>query len=549
MSDLHLRQENERLRAQVRELEARVWEPEDTIRAIREGEVDAVVVTRSGDERVYSLRTADVLYRAMVEEMNEGALALDTSGLILYANPHFARMMSVEPATMVGRSIDSLIADESRLSFDQLRSKSTNGNHSDLMLEAGDGELIPVVASMNLIRLDDSDVLGMIVTDLRDQRQRQELIAESSRKDEFLAMLAHELRNPLAPIRNALALLGSPEASKESSDWARQVIDRQVSQLVRLLDDLLDVQRFTHGVIELRTESTELGALVESAIDVIRHTASTKRQKLRVERAAAPLPVLADSARLTQVISNLLVNAVKYSPAESEIVVSWRQQGSRAIVTVADNGIGMSPELLKRVFEPFVQGDRDLSRSQGGLGLGLTLVKRLVELHGGSVSGTSAGPGRGSEFTVTLPIHAEPQARAAASRAPPARKFGEPRRVLVVDDNEDSAVSLCALLRHAGHVSAMARDGFEALDVASSFKPEVIILDIGLPGMDGYELATRFRESMAHCSLVALTGYGRVEDRERAAAAGFDSHVIKPVEFDALLKIIAKPTASQTGER
>jgi two-component system CheB/CheR fusion protein len=380
----------------------------------------------------------------------------------------------------------------------------------------------------------------MIVTDLRDQRLRQELLAESNRKDEFLAMLAHELRNPLAPIRNALALMDTPELPKPAFDWARQVIDRQVNQLVRLLDDLLDVQRFSHGVIDLQTKVTELGALIEGAVEALRSSATAKEQDLRVERWGQPLFVMADSVRLTQVISNLLVNAVKYSPPNSHITVSWKREGRNAQVRIADTGIGMAPELVEQVFNPFVQGDRDLSRSQGGLGLGLTLVKRLVELHGGSVKAASAGPGRGSEFTLTLPLLFDEASRPGASERPAPRAPSQPKRILVVDDNEDSAASLCALLTQAGHRTGMALDGPEALRTIAQLEPHVIILDIGLPGMDGFEVARRLHAmgALENCRLVALSGYGRAEDRERTRASGFHAHLVKPVEMDALLDVV-----------
>ena len=540
MTDEQLRQENERLRAQVRELQARMFEPEDTIRAIREGEVDAVVVTSPEGERIYSLRSADVLYRAMVEEMKEGALVLDPNGLILYCNPQFARLVNTEREELLGSSILPLVVDASRSAFDRLRQTTSGGVHKELGLLAREGEIVPVYASVNRIHLDDSDILGMIVTDLRDQRLRQELLAQNNRKDEFLAMLAHELRNPLAPIRNALALMDTPDLPKPAFDWARQVIDRQVSQLVRLLDDLLDVQRFSHGVIDLQTKVTELGTLIESGIEALRSSATAKEQELRVERSPQPLFVMADSVRLTQVISNLLVNAVKYSPPKSHITVSWRRVGRNAQVRIADDGIGMTPELVEQVFNPFVQGDRDLSRSQGGLGLGLTLVKRLVELHGGSVKAASAGPGHGSEFTLTLPLLFDEASRPTTDERRPVRERSQPKRVLVVDDNEDSASSLCALLAHAGHRTRMALDGQEALSSIAELEPHVIILDIGLPGMDGFEVARRLREmgALKACRLVALSGYGRNEDRDRTRASGFDAHLVKPVEMDALLDVV-----------
>jgi CheY-like chemotaxis protein/two-component sensor histidine kinase len=310
--------------------------------------------------------------------------------------------------------------------------------------------------------------------------------------------------------------------------------------LIRLVDDLLDVQRFTHGVIDLKTEALEIGLLIEDVIEATRASAEAETQPILVEPPSERLYILADAARLTQVISNLLINAIKYSPSKSEIVLSWSRDGNSVAIRIKDNGIGMSQELVSRVFEPFVQGNRDLSRSQGGLGLGLTMVKRLVELHGGTVAASSAGAGRGSEFLVRIPLLAEQDRTVTIVPCAKPREPTRSKRVLVVDDNEDSARTLRAQLERRGHVIEVAKDGAEALSLALSQEPEAIVLDIGLPILDGYEVARRIRlsDSLQHCRLIALTGYGTAEDRERCRAAGFDSHLIKPVDLSELLDVL-----------
>jgi PAS domain S-box-containing protein len=539
--ELSLVAENAGLRAEITALRQRLSGSEEIVRAIREGEIDAFVVSQPQGERIYSLRTADVLHHAMLEEMNEGCVVLDASAVVVYCNPHFARLVGAERVNIVGRSVFPFIQPEHRGAMESLCEERMHGTRMELGLLAQTGERVPTSASLNRIRLEECDVFGIILSDLRDQLRRQELVAESERKDEFLGMLAHELRNPLAPIRNAINVMDDPELSKESFVWARQVVHRQVQQLVRLLDDLLDVQRFTHGVISLKTEPVEIGALMAAVLDSVRSITEAKLQRLHIEGADEPLWIDADEARITQVISNLLLNASKYSPTHSGVWVSWARAKERARIQIVDNGVGMDAELVPRVFDAFVQGDRDLSRSQGGLGVGLTLVKRLVELHGGSVSASSEGLGEGSKFIVHLPLSKVAPPLSAAAQVPEARASSRPSRaVLVVDDNEDSAVSLCALLRMSGHQAELASDGPAALRCAEVLFPGIVILDIGLPGMDGYEVANRLRElaGTRTCHIIALTGYGRSEDRDRTEAAGFCAHVVKPVEINPLLELI-----------
>ena len=381
---------------------------------------------------------------------------------------------------------------------------------------------------------------AMVLRDLSDRKRVESLEQTERQINEFLAMLGHELRNPLAPIRNALDLMRINGGSDPTHEWARSVIDRQVAQLSRLVDDLLDVSRITSGKIVLQREPIELNAVVLRAVDASRSQIEARKQTLEVNVSAEPVPVEADFTRLSQVVMNLLNNAAKYTPQGGRIRIDVAREGSKAVVRVRDSGIGMSPELKGRVFDLFVQGDRSLDRAEGGLGIGLTLVKRLIEMHGGSVEALSEGPGLGSEFVFRLPL-LDQAAKDAAARQNGTRPVPQVRRrVLIVDDNRDSAQTMAALLQAWGHEVKTVYDGPSAVAAASEFRPEAIFLDLGLPGMSGYDVAERLRatENGAPSLLVAFTGYGQDEDRRRVLEAGFHHHLLKPVDPGLLEKIL-----------
>jgi len=389
-----------------------------------------------------------------------------------------------------------------------------------------DHVMLEELASRAAIALDHARLYSSL------QRSREQLEDAGKRKDEFLAMLSHELRNPLAPIRNAVELMRRVGSSEPRLTMARDVIDRQVTQLARLVDELLDVSRISQGKIVLRKEPVELTKIVAHAVETARPMVDVHEQRLSVEVEARPAWLLGDFARLSQVIANLLNNASKYTPDGGRIRLIARAERGVATVTVEDDGSGIDAELLPRVFELFVQGERGLDRSQGGLGIGLTLVKRLVELHLGKVEAHSAGAGQGSRFTVTLPCISAVQPAVEAPQLAQASSEVYGRRVLVVDDNIDAAESTAAYLRLEGHEVKTVNDGNEALASVRVFAPHVIVLDIGLPGLDGYAVARRLREQgdTSHALLIAVTGYGQKEDRERAAASGFDYHFVKPTD-------------------
>ena len=361
------------------------------------------------------------------------------------------------------------------------------------------------------------------------------------RKDEFLAMLAHELRNPLAPLRNALHIVRQRGPDRRAvTRHALDLMDRQVGHLVRLVDDLLDVSRITRGKVELRKEAIDLAEAATRAVESARPLIDARRHRLTYEGPPAPVRVEADPVRLTQVIGNLLTNAAKYTDEGGRITLTVGWEAGEAVVRVRDTGVGIAPEMLPRVFDLFTQVERTLDRAQGGLGIGLTLVRSLVELHGGSVQAFSGGVGAGSEFVVRLPARADAEDRGRETRPGVAAPV-TPRRILVVDDNLDSAETLAQLLQLSGHQARTAHNGPGALAAAGAFRPEVVLLDIGLPGMDGYEVARRLRAGPGgeKMLLVAQTGYGQEEDRCRSRQAGFDAHLVKPVDPGALQALLA----------
>jgi CheY-like chemotaxis protein/two-component sensor histidine kinase len=364
-------------------------------------------------------------------------------------------------------------------------------------------------------------------------------------------MLSHELRNPLAPIRTALEVIRRLAPAEPKLTWATDVTGRQVAHLTRLVEDLLDVARINQGKIALQTEPLDLRAVVAHAIETAKPFLDSRRHQLQTTLPDSPVVLRGDFARLAQVVANLLNNAAKYTDEGGTIEVALTLRQGQAVVSVRDNGVGIDAELLPNIFELFEQGKRSLDRSQGGLGVGLTLVHRLVGLHQGTVTATSAGSGRGSEFQVVLPCLSE-----VGDDTMPAmqRSLARPRagcRILVVDDNHDAAEATKVLLELAGHEVKMVGDGNEALASAPVFAPDVVLLDIGLPMMDGYQVARRLREvpqTRASC-LIALTGYGQPADRERARAAGFDHHLTKPADPDALLALVDAWIESSAAKR
>jgi signal transduction histidine kinase len=373
--------------------------------------------------------------------------------------------------------------------------------------------------------------------------ERTEELHHANRlKDEFLAMLGHELRNPLAAITNAVEVIKASAGDTGRAEWALSLVDRQTGNLRRIVDDLLDVARVTRGKIELRRLPVDVAQVVEQAVDVVRPLLKPG-EEIEVEPlTAGPLLVDADLTRLEQSIVNLLLNAIKYSLEGRRVRITVSRVEHEAVISVSDNGIGIAPEVLPHVFELFTQADRSLDRSQGGLGIGLFVCRRLIELHGGTITASSEGLGRGATFSIHLPVLQQPGRNGALATEAPEVTAGAvgTKRVLIVDDNQDSAVSLSWLLAEQGYAVEIAHDGAGGLKAAHDFKPDILLLDIGLPGMNGYELGRRLRtDGFAAAFMVAISGYARASDIEKSRVSGFDCHLAKPVDIDQLIARLA----------
>ncbi|QHI97869.1 response regulator [Xylophilus rhododendri] len=390
-----------------------------------------------------------------------------------------------------------------------------------------------------------------VLVDITDRKRAEEALQEADRrKDDFLATLAHELRNPLAPIRSAARISSDPSATLQQLRWSHEVIERQVRNMALLLDDLLDVSRITRGILEVRKTPTAAASIVEAALEAARPVLAARKHKLELDIDPEPLHVDADPLRMAQALSNLLTNAAKYTDPGGTVRLSARRERDALVIRVSDSGIGIAPSSLERIFAMFSQVEPALERSEGGLGIGLALVKGIMELHGGTVRAQSAGLGRGSEFVLSLP-GVQVGTLSAADHQPASAAAATPLRVALADDNVDGAETLAALLELDGYEVRIAHDGLAALELVRSYRPDAVFLDIGMPGLNGYEVARQLREEQAPGEpapvLVALTGWGGAGDKQRALDAGFDKHLTKPVDPDALLDILTEAAASRQG--
>jgi two-component system CheB/CheR fusion protein len=488
------------------------------------------------------------LAESIVETVHHPLLVLDRDLRVQQANGAFYRLFQTRPeATEKCRLFELAqgqwdIAALRRL-LEEILPTHTSFENEEVTAAFPDLGERTLLCNGQALRWDHQERILLAVEDITDQRvalEAHKMI--DRRKDDFLAMLAHELRNPLAPMRNALEIWRRGIAGEELERKAQAMLDRQLRQESRLIDDLLDLSRINRDTIVLKVEPVDLALLVSQVVEDQRPQVEANRHQLALALPNGAVTVKGDPARLRQIVSNLLANAIKYTPAGGYIEVSLIREGHDAVVKVADSGIGMSPEVLPTIFDLFMQADKSLARTQGGLGVGLTLVRRLVELHGGQVEARSGGIGQGSQFTVRLPV--AQQAAAPSPSADSAPAPSEPlarRRILVVDDNTDTAESLAVLLEFEGHEVRTASDGSEALEAAKAFRPDIVLLDIGLPGLSGLEVAARLRAlpELNISLLAAISGYGQEEDRSRSRAAGFDEHLVKPLELPQLLALIA----------
>jgi PAS domain S-box-containing protein len=512
--------------------------------------IGAVTIGRDITER-QRLDATTALLGAIVNSSDDAIVSKTLNGIITSWNRSAERLFGYTAAEAVGQSILMIIPPERRAEEDMVLARVRAGqgvDHFDTVRRRKDGSLVDISLTVSPVRDSQGRVIGAskVARDVsarkRVERERAAMFEEAQQanraKDEFLAMLGHELRNPLGAISSAVRLLGPPEGASERAALAREVIARQTRHLARLVDDLLDVARVMTGKVLLERQPLDLGDVVTRHVTSLRATG--KMQEHVVNLDTTPVWVDADIIRIEQIVSNLVSNALKYTPAGGTITIRVSRDGGLAVLTVEDTGVGMAPHLLLRVFDLFVQGERRLDRTQGGLGIGLTLVRRLVELHGGTVEAFSEGPDRGSRFTVRLHAIIAPRASGEARR-PPGWSVAS-RRILVIEDNADARAMLRHLLESAGHEVHEASDGRQGLDMALSLQPDVALIDLGLPGLDGYEIARRLRaaDERRNILLVAVTGYGSPEDRERSLMAGFDVHLVKPVDPDLLAGVLAR---------
>jgi PAS domain S-box-containing protein len=498
-----------------------------------------------------AVRDQQFYTRSLIESNIDALMTTDPRGIITDVNKQMEALTGCTRDELIGAPFKGYFTDPERAEAG-IKLVLGEGKVTDYELTARARDGKETVVSYNATTFHDRDrKLRGVFAAARDvterKRYEQSLQEADRRKNEFLAMLAHELRNPLAPMRNALQIMrlkASREVQRpedEAIQSASAMMERQVGQMVRLVDDLLDVSRISRGKIELRRERIDLASAAHHAVEAARPQCKSMDHTLTVAVPPKPIFLNADPTRLAQVLGNLLNNACKYTDKGGQMHLTVEREGNQAVIRLRDNGIGIAADQLPRIFEMFVQIDTSLERSVSGLGIGLTLVKSLAEMHDGTVAVHSAGVGQGSEFVVRLPIALE------SPEPPPVPTIGKPmttipRRILVVDDNQDSATSLAELLELIGHKTHIAYDGLEAVEAAATFRPEVVLLDIGLPKLNGYDACRKIREqpSGKGIVLIALTGWGQDEDRNKSKAAGFDAHLVKPVDYAALMKLLAE---------
>ncbi len=536
----------------LEELRIQLREAQETLQAIRSGVVDALVLEESGQHRLYTLETADRPYRLLVERMQQGALVISPHGVILYANPPAAELIGVEASQLGGTMLERHLGFLSRHDLPrQLRETLRAPQARESVLRRPDGMEVPVRLATSLLADEQPARIGVIITDLRAQKRHEaleresdalrtsegELRVESQRKDEFLATLAHELRNPLGPVHNLLEVLRLKGAPTPDVEWAQNVIQRQVRRISRLVDDLLDLSGIAHDQLAMRRERVLLGPAIEAAVESCDALFSEWGHELVLRLPESPVVLDADPIRLVQIFSNLLQNAANASTRFGRIEVTGTVGEEAVEVEIRDHGAGIASDDLPHVFEMFARANRSYHADQSQLGIGLALVKKLVVLHGGTVEARSDGPGHGSAFIVRLPLAQRTEDGADGPLAAPAS-----HRIMVVDDDMDSADAMAAMLRLYGNAVRSAYDGVRALETGAEFEPNVVLLDLSMPGLDGYEVCRRIRqEEWGHAAhVVAVTGRAQARERDRAIEEGFDHYLVKPVDPADLSALLAE---------
>jgi PAS domain S-box-containing protein len=512
-------------------------------------------VVRRDSARV---RQSEEQLATTLRSIGDAVIATDAQGLVTMTNPVAESLTGWTFGDAHGKPLDEvfpIVNEQTRAPVESpvakvLREGGIVGlaNHTVLIHRGGHETAIEDSGAPIFDKAGALSGVVLVFRDATKERAAQNaLLAADRRKDEFLATLAHELRNPLAPIRQAASLASHASATAEQIRWSNGVIERQAAHMARLLDDLLDVSRITRGRLEVRRSRVTLRSIVDAAVETARPAIDVGKHELRIELPAEPVQLDVDALRIAQVLGNLLTNAAKYTSAQGTIKLIAAREGSEAVVRVIDNGIGLAAEDLPRIFQMFAQVRPTLDRKEAGLGIGLALSKALVELHGGELEGRSEGLGKGSEFIVRLAV-AEPQPGVAAGidEAAPATGTGSaaPLRILIADDNRDACESLELLLQLEGHEVRVAYDGEAAIAALAGFRADIALLDIGMPGKNGYEVAAQIRKQPwgAAIHLVALTGWGQAEDQRRSEAAGFDAHLVKPVDFEVVRELCASFT-------
>jgi PAS domain S-box-containing protein len=502
---------------------------------------------------------------AVVASADDAIITKTLEGIITSWNESASRLFGYDSDEATGKSIFLIIPAERHPEEEAILARIRKGQrieHFETERVTKDGRRIPISLTVSPVKTATGEIIGAskVARDISERREyerlRDELLrrestarleaqAASRAKDEFLAMLAHELRNPVAGIVSAIAVLDEPDAGPEARGRARRVVRRQVKHLSELLDDLLDVARMTGGRVELEQVPVDVGHAMAMAIETNRYRFDSKRQRIDFTAPPEPLVALGDASRLQQVFGNLLHNAWKYTPSGGTVRVAVRREGDDVVTSVRDSGAGIPRDKLEAIFGLFTQANPTLARTEGGLGIGLALVKRLVELHNGTVQALSAGPGQGAEFIVHLPVVQEPEVR---TDEPEVEQQVEPRKVLVVEDNADGRDMLVTVLRLAGHDVTGAATGSEGLRVALRERPDIVLLDLGLPDIEGIQVGRLLRERLGRqVRLVALTGYGQPQDRARSAEAGFDTHLVKPVDPSDLNRILGRLSSAAVG--
>ncbi len=539
--------------AGAQEFIGKIWaSPESLTRAI-ESAVERFAMTRDRQRVNDALRASEQVLRLFVQNAPAAVAQFDREMRYLCASGRWQQDYGLT-GDITGRSHYELLPELQEawapihhrvLAGEKMFSDGDRSQRADGRERWTKWEAIPwhdLTGAIGGILMSAEDITERVSAEEELRRLAGEVADAGRRKDEFLATLAHELRNPLAPLRNGLRLLGLANGTGEVTEEARTMMERQVAQLVHLVDDLLDVSRISGGKLQLRMQRIDLAAALHSAVEISRTLIDAGGHELAVTMPPQPVFVDADMTRLGQVFANLLNNAAKFSERGGQIRLSAEIQGSDAVVRVEDSGIGLAPDMLLYVFQMFSQVDQSLEKSQGGLGIGLSLVKQLVEMHGGRVEARSGGLGNGSEFVVSLPIALSVEAEAS----PPTERL-EPsgvsvrHRILVADDNDDAAQSLAMLLTHLGHEVRTVGDGVAAVELAETFLPDVIVLDIGMPKLNGHDAGRRIREQpwAKRAVLIALTGWGQDDAKQRSTEAGFDHHIVKPVNLGRLIQLLA----------